>query len=106
MASVAGMRRAEAAWRQFQADNPGGDAGLFFLNEQGEFISGLEDDLEDEADVVAALPGVAGVARGAAVVGTIEDRDGDAVPIAAKALLEGHRAGPRRAADHRRRSSA
>ena len=89
MASVAGMRRAEAAWQHFQADNPDGDAALGFVDEEGEFLPVTEDDLEDEAEVVAGLPEVAAVTRAAAVVGIIEGRDGEEVPIAANAYLDG-----------------
>ncbi|MET0901749.1 MAG: FtsX-like permease family protein [Acidimicrobiales bacterium] len=89
MASIAGMRRAETAWQHFQADNPDGDAAVVFLNEDGQLYSGVDDDLEDEADAVAALPGVTGVTRASAMVGMVEGRDGGAVPVAAAAYLDG-----------------
>ena len=86
-----GLRRGDAPSGDSVARLPGGQPRRRrrprLPRREGEFIAGLEDDLEDEAEVVAGLPGVAAVTRAAAVVGHHRrPAMAAAVPIAANGV--------------------
>ena len=88
MASIAGIRRADAAWTAFQEENPLGDAGVVILGPEGAPLPSTEDDLQDEVDAVAALDDVAAVSRATAAVGIVDDPGGTSFPIAANVYLD------------------
>ena len=71
MASLASIRRAEAGWQAFQADNPAADAIATVLTEDAQFPVPMDDDLEGVRAQVDALPGVEQTMRMSAIVAEV-----------------------------------
>ncbi|MFL6206272.1 MAG: ABC transporter permease [Acidimicrobiales bacterium] len=88
MASIAGIRRADAAWDRLQAENPLGDAGLLIVGPDGQPRSNAQYDLDDEIDDVVDLEGVAAASRLTFVTGLLDGPDELRAPVAPTVYLD------------------